>query len=483
MTDLEEKNKDSLRYALIFTIAFFIVNLFFVFIHEPWRDEAQAWVIVKNLSLVDLFKVLRVEGHPILWFLVIYPFAKLGFSFYYFSYFSLFLTTIAVFLFLLKSPFPKIINILVCFGSSFFYYNSAIPRVYSLISLITVLICLTYKDRFEHPFYYCFLLGLLIQTHVKICGIAIGLMIDFYYDAFRSKNRKEKYILISLLSLLMLIPELLPYGPYRSSVPLNAGNMFSDFFEKLLKGYYAVFESSFDFSNSWIINLVFLLFMVCVISLIVLIIKEKKFAECFTKILTAVFGIGAYFFITAFVYRSLHHQMATILANIFLIICCLFELTEIKMVRYISRLVLVSFCLLSLPVNISEARNDIDHVYSYGKETADFIENKLEENSVVLLTYDYQNPLVYALVKSNRDDIRFFDVDNNELYRFHQWNVVFKEKTDEEIVKFAKEMFTNDEVYYLSSKKHENEKLINAYDNDNQYSIVNENYYLYKINK
>jgi len=35
--------------------------------HEIWRDEAQAWLIVRDVgSLGELFHVLRYEGHPAL---------------------------------------------------------------------------------------------------------------------------------------------------------------------------------------------------------------------------------------------------------------------------------------------------------------------------------------------------------------------------------------------------------------------------------
>ena len=38
--------------------------------HEPWADEAQAWLIARDCSGVELlFQRLRYEGHPGLWYL------------------------------------------------------------------------------------------------------------------------------------------------------------------------------------------------------------------------------------------------------------------------------------------------------------------------------------------------------------------------------------------------------------------------------
>ena len=39
--------------------------------HEPWADEAQAWILARDCSPINLiFKNLRYEGHPPLWYLI-----------------------------------------------------------------------------------------------------------------------------------------------------------------------------------------------------------------------------------------------------------------------------------------------------------------------------------------------------------------------------------------------------------------------------
>ena len=48
--------------------------------HEMWRDEINVWLIGRDLSLTELFREIGYQGHPCLWYLLIMPFAKLGFS-------------------------------------------------------------------------------------------------------------------------------------------------------------------------------------------------------------------------------------------------------------------------------------------------------------------------------------------------------------------------------------------------------------------
>ena len=63
----------------IFIIAlYFCIVLITVFNHEIWRDEAQAWCLVRDLDFPMLYTAARYEGHPMLWYLLIYPLAKFG---------------------------------------------------------------------------------------------------------------------------------------------------------------------------------------------------------------------------------------------------------------------------------------------------------------------------------------------------------------------------------------------------------------------
>jgi hypothetical protein len=60
-------------------VIYFLVSLGTLMEHVLWRDEAQAWLIARaSNSLPELVSNLRYEGHPILWYLVIWPFAHLS---------------------------------------------------------------------------------------------------------------------------------------------------------------------------------------------------------------------------------------------------------------------------------------------------------------------------------------------------------------------------------------------------------------------
>ena len=78
---------------------------FTVFHHEPWRDEAQAWLIARDLTFIDIFRQMAYEGTPALWHMILAFFAKMGFSYISINLVNLVIICLAVGVFVFKSPF------------------------------------------------------------------------------------------------------------------------------------------------------------------------------------------------------------------------------------------------------------------------------------------------------------------------------------------------------------------------------------------
>ena len=141
----DTKNKPLENIAIIlYPILFLFVAVF----HEPWFDEAQAWQIAKCASYQDIFFYLpHLEAHPPFWHLFLSIFAKNNFPYeitiktisFVFSYFS-------AILIILKSPFLRIIRILLPFNYFLFYQYGIISRPYCLIMLAFIILELPVKS-------------------------------------------------------------------------------------------------------------------------------------------------------------------------------------------------------------------------------------------------------------------------------------------------------------------------------------------------
>ena len=54
-------------------LAYILMLAFTVPWHEPWNDEAQSWLLARDVSLPQLlFHALRYESHPPLWYLILW---------------------------------------------------------------------------------------------------------------------------------------------------------------------------------------------------------------------------------------------------------------------------------------------------------------------------------------------------------------------------------------------------------------------------
>ncbi len=153
--------------------------------HELWFDEAQAWTIARDNTISGIFRQLGYEGHPPLWYLILYIFSHLGFECTVIPLISWFITAAAAAVVMFKAPFHIVTKSAVLFSGGFLYFNSVMSRVYCLINLFAVLIAWLYPKRKEHPILFGLLIALLANTHICISGF-IGIMgIFMITDLFR----------------------------------------------------------------------------------------------------------------------------------------------------------------------------------------------------------------------------------------------------------------------------------------------------------
>lgn len=467
---------------IIILLIYFFVHLIMLFRHEMWRDEAQAYMIVKNASLIELFYLLRVEGHPILWFLFILPFAKLGIPFEYFGYISLITSSISVYIFLSYSTFPKTVNFIVLLSSSFLYFNAVISRVYCLTLLICVLICSVFEKRFEKPCFYMILVSLLLQTHIKICGLAIGLALEFAYSILKdNKKGLFKYLWIPIFSFLFLFIELIPFGSYRPFINVEL-NAFLNIKEKIRNGLGNFAYTTWLIADSKIYYFIICLFAFLGVLFVIALIKNKHFKDYFGYLFILICSLSAYFIITFFIYGNNHRQIATLFSMIVLVNAYILYSIKDKIIKNIVIISIVLYSFLSIKPCLVEAKNDWQLKYSCGKETAFYIANELNEDDYILVSYDLLNPLVCAYTSSFNDKIIFYDVVHNCEYKYHQWSEEIKLTEDEILLKaISYSNKTDKKCYYLSSKLINNPHFKLVYSNLEEENIWQENYVLYLL--
>lgn len=105
--------------------------------HEPWADEAQAWLLARHQGFWHLMlHSIRYEGTPGLWHAWLWLLERLHVSYTGMHWISGLLAAAGVCVLLRWSPFPLVLRILLPFGFWLAYQNAVVARSYVLFAVL-----------------------------------------------------------------------------------------------------------------------------------------------------------------------------------------------------------------------------------------------------------------------------------------------------------------------------------------------------------
>jgi hypothetical protein len=159
------------------------------FHHEMWRDEMAPWLISRDShSLSDLFHNIRYEGHPSLWYLLIWPLTCITTNPEAIKLLNLAISAGAVFLIAREAPAPWWIRISVVLGYYPVYEYGTISRNYALGLLALAAFCTVFPHRRERPVVLGFLLLLAANTSMLACLLAIAALITLILETVTRRS-------------------------------------------------------------------------------------------------------------------------------------------------------------------------------------------------------------------------------------------------------------------------------------------------------
>ena len=221
LTNRIENFNDNLGWGVL---GLYIASLAVIsFFHEPWFDEAQSWLIARDMQIKDIiFYMPHYEGHPPLWHLYLVPFAKSGMPYELgIKLAAIIINIIAVWLIIFKAPFKKVIRYTIPFTYYFFYLYGVVSRCYSLTMLGFVLLAMTYKERNTKP--YRFVLSMMLICASTAYGILFcaGIAIIWLFEIVKEgklkgfiprfiKDKRFTALLLLLVFTLALIYLIMP---------------------------------------------------------------------------------------------------------------------------------------------------------------------------------------------------------------------------------------------------------------------------------
>lgn len=382
-------NKDKKNLYWILFIFFSIVNLYLVLIHEPWRDEIHAWLMAKELSIPKLIVESRFDGHPILWHLILMPFAKLNFPIITLNIMSYLIVITSGFLMLFKTKLPLWFKLIILFTIPFTYSFSAISRNYSIVLLILILISLLYDKRYNKPILYSILISILVHTHSLAWGIVAGLTITFHFEEiilyFKKKNKVDiKKILIGLIfiviSTILVVLEL--YGTTNSN--------------------YRTYDNQFTL---YFINI---LISILISFFIFTLYNKSNYKEYFILFISLLFNIYIY----TYIYSIIIFQRIMLVFVIIIFYLILLSKTNIKKLNLnIFCIIYIFFMLLyGFKDFYTTIKKDIQDPYSSAIEMADYINKNISKNETILVDAS----IITQTLIPYLNNIKLYDITYNE---------------------------------------------------------------------
>lgn len=197
-----------------------------MYYHEPWFDEAQAYLIARDASLHDiLFVIPHYEGHPPLWHLILKIAVQLGLT-------SDFTLKIVQFLFFeaaiimleFRSPFGNTAKAVFPLSYFVLYQYCVISRPYAMFMFVVFLCASLYNERDQKPIRFTLSLLFMCLCHSYGIAFAGGIVAADILGRFLSEQRSIKRAVISfnktllalygflLISAVFLIIEIIPAG-------------------------------------------------------------------------------------------------------------------------------------------------------------------------------------------------------------------------------------------------------------------------------
>ncbi|MBV9745183.1 MAG: hypothetical protein JO099_15585 [Acidobacteriia bacterium] len=151
-----------------------------IVLHEPWADEAQAWLLGRDASLVDLWtKLLHYEGSPGLWQTLLHFLIKLDLPYSAYNFVSGSMGLAAAWLFLRYAPLPLWARLLVPFTYFIAYQYAVVARSYALLAPLLFGVAAVYTRAREKPIFVTTLLCLIagVSVHGVILSACLWLAI------------------------------------------------------------------------------------------------------------------------------------------------------------------------------------------------------------------------------------------------------------------------------------------------------------------
>lgn len=168
---------------LILWLGFAAVTLLAVCFHEPWRDEAQAYLVARDNTLLGLIQHMKVESQFLVWYLFTWPFVRLfGMSIFGINLLHWALSCSTAYLIVRRAPFRFLTRAALVFSVLYAFEFTVVARHYAVGVFMLTVLMLNWRERFRHPVLYAYGIALCASTNLPVWACLGGLCCAIGYE-------------------------------------------------------------------------------------------------------------------------------------------------------------------------------------------------------------------------------------------------------------------------------------------------------------
>ena len=443
---------------IVLLLGYLVFNAILLSRHEPWRDEANVWLMGRELSPIQLFQEIKYQGHPCLWYLSIMPFAKAGFPLRTIEMISFLVMFVAAAIVVWKSPLHGITKAFCLFSPVFTYFYSCIARNYCLIALLLILLAWQYPKRNDRCILYGLLLGLMVQADTIAIApagmISLMWLCENLWSGCRTRNwegmkKVLKGIWIPAASLLLWGAQFCQVSDSPQFTTRDLG--FSELLSETQNFSYGILSRMTGLEHKFC----FFFMFCCVIVLALLTVKLKN--AWAAGVLLATFLFQAVF--SAIVYQlHMWHYLSLCFTYIWMLWVLFYQVDGkrpddkfCKVSLGLLEILLVFLCICMFGNWNSERESSslesaISGLYSDGSNTAGYIRDNMDKEDLIVTT----DVAMAATVVAELPQYEFYYAGNGKKETYADWT---EEQSGSisltELLAWAKEKFSDKQELYL----------------------------------
>ncbi len=164
-----------------------------VWFHEPWADEAQAWLIARDLGIGGILHQMGYEGSPPLWHLLLWGLIRLHLPYAALGVVSLTLVAAGMYIWLRWSPLPAPVRLLVPFAFYYQYQYAVVARSYALSTFLAFAAVALWRAKPVRVIRFGLVVALLAQTNMYGFMIAGGIACAFAWEYYRDFRKLRSF--------------------------------------------------------------------------------------------------------------------------------------------------------------------------------------------------------------------------------------------------------------------------------------------------